>query len=262
VLGQSRLDQAELRAQLHGILWNGRLGDPDRIGLEDLLAYTAIALASLWRNSPIEDLHGDGGPLSDGDMFRLNTRTTAHLRGILVESVAKLPFEVALTGPCLQLQQVPERWLSDTLGRCRTWLTRRDRRLLTGGTLGQVLGNHLDEYRAGINHGIAQMRQYEPLASTVGALLLPWSALWEELRLDLPELHWWGSPHWPAQVERFLIGLSDPDDIAWNGREPSPPDYLPQVDELRRLLLEEPWRLDARAADWIAAVGQVGHRHG
>ncbi|GAB3002926.1 hypothetical protein [Saccharothrix stipae] len=49
--------------------------DPDHVGA--VLDLAAVGLVnSAWRNSPVEDWHAGDGPLSDGDMLRINAHTT------------------------------------------------------------------------------------------------------------------------------------------------------------------------------------------
>jgi hypothetical protein len=45
--------------------------DPDHIG--EVLDLAAVGIVnSAWRNSPVEDWHASGGPLTDGAMSRTN----------------------------------------------------------------------------------------------------------------------------------------------------------------------------------------------
>lgn len=53
--------------------WRGAVLDLAAVGLVN----------GVWRNSPVENRHADGGPLDDGAMLRLNTHTTWRVRQIL-----------------------------------------------------------------------------------------------------------------------------------------------------------------------------------
>jgi hypothetical protein len=94
-----------------------------------------------WRNSPVEDWHAGDGPLSDGDMLRVNAHTTWRVREIM----RRWRTEVGLTArsPMAALD-----WLdtddSDRLAvRIFRWLVNPTRRLPTGVTLAALAGNDL-----------------------------------------------------------------------------------------------------------------------
>ncbi|MBW4717895.1 hypothetical protein [Saccharothrix obliqua] len=56
--------------------------EPDHCGA--VIDLAAVGLVnSAWRNSPAEDWHAGDGPLSDGDMLRINSHTTGRVRDII-----------------------------------------------------------------------------------------------------------------------------------------------------------------------------------
>jgi len=73
--------------------------------------------------------------------------------------------------------------------------------------------------------------------------------------------HWWGHPHWPTQVERFMKVLGSPaDDHSGPGGEyraglPDEPADIADRARLRRLLLSRPWELSTDAAQWLVQAG-------
>ena len=72
---------------------------------------------------------------------------------------------------------------------------------------------------------------------------------------------WWGHPHWPIRVERFMQALDNPADDHWGPggqHRIGPPAEPPDVGErtrLRQLLLSRPWDLTTDATQWLIRAG-------
>jgi hypothetical protein len=228
---------------------------PDRLG--PVLDLAAVGIVnSGWRNSPVEDWHAGDGPLSDGDMLRVNAHTTWRVR----EITRRWRTEIGLTAasPTADLDELDTNNFDGLAARIYQWLINPRRRLPTGVTLADLAGGGLDEFTTHVD-------------GTLGGLALTAERRGARFALHraaahagLACPHWWSTPTWPALVHTFLHTLDDPThphwgpDGSWRIRLSPEPTQVADHTSLHRLLLSRPWDLEPDAAQWIVNAG-IGH---
>lgn len=226
--------------------------DPNVVG--PVLDLAAVGLVNdAWRNSPVENWHAGHGPLDDGAMLRVNAHTTWRVR----ELVRRWRAEVGVAPDAdvdaldeLDLDEVD--WLAVRIFR---WLTHPTRRLPIGATLSDVAGASLDEF---VDHVDGVLGAFAASAEARGIRHAVWRAA---AHGGLACRHWWGTPTWPALVDRFVTALDGPSDPhwgpdgAWRARLPAAPAQVADRILLRRTLLQQPWALKADAATWLVGAG-------
>lgn len=176
--------------------------DPGKVGpVVDLAALGLVNGA--WRNTCVENWHAEGR-LSDGDMLRVNSHTTWRVRQLMRRWMRETGLEAESQISALDTLAMENTWwLARRLYR---WLVNPARRLPTGVTLLQFAGDGLLEYQGdaedcliafgaqaenrGTRFGFARTAEHGGLACS----------------------HWWGHPHWPALVDRFMTALGNPAD--------------------------------------------------
>jgi hypothetical protein len=109
--------------------------DPDQLGAVVDLAAVGMVL-HVWRNSPVEDWHSGPSPLHDGDMLRINARTTWKVRQIMQRWVANTGLDSH--GPADQLDAVEQALVDGLFPRLFEWMVNPARRLPTGQTLAEL----------------------------------------------------------------------------------------------------------------------------
>ncbi len=223
--------------------------DPSQLG--PVLDVAAVGIVNGgWRNSPVEDWHAGDGPLSDGDMLRVNAHTTWRVRQIM----RRWRSEAGLTAPSpvdgLDTDDV------DRLAvRIFRWLVSPRRRLPTGVTLAALAGDDLGEFTDHVDRTLSGF-------VTGAARRGPRFALYRAAAHGgLACAHWWGMPTWPGLVRTFVQLLDDRrhshwgPDGSWRGRLSPEPTQAADRAGLQRILLNRPWDLEAEAAQWIVNAG-------
>ncbi|MFS8102087.1 hypothetical protein LFM09_33675 [Lentzea alba] len=182
--------------------------DPDQAGA--VLDMAAVGLVNgAWRNSPVEDWHAGDGPLSDGDMLRINSHTTRRVRDMLRRW--RTDCSIDAHSPTADLNTVDVDTVEWLLRKLYRWLTDPKRKLPIGLTLADIAGDGLDEFT-------------DHAADTLGAV----AVLAEERSTrfaferaaahgGLACRHWWGTPTWPQLVDRFTTAVDDASDPHWGG---------------------------------------------
>lgn len=206
-----------------------------------------------WRNSIVEDWHAGDGPLSDGDMLRINSHSTWRIRQVL----RRWRSEIGLArGSDIGALDALDVNTTDRLAsRIYRWMVNPSRRLPTGVTLGDIAGEDAEEFRA---HVDGTMGGFAASCRLRGIQFSLWRAA---AHGGLACRHWWGTPTWPPLVEAFLRALDnrlDPHwgpDGTWRIRLPSEPSQVADRTTLRRTLRNRPWQLDDFAANWVVNAG-------
>lgn len=226
--------------------------DPD--DLATLLSLVAIGIVNgSWRNSCVENWHAEGR-LSDGDMMRINSRTTQgirqRLRGWTTEFRITAASSEGLAGVTVEDVEV----LTDRLFR---WLTNPRRELPTGSTLSDLARTKedLEEYEEHADRSLgAFVGQMEKRTVRHGLL---YTACHGALACQ----HWWGHPTWTSRVDHFVAVLDNPSDAHWGTNGDLRERLLPEPAAVRdrsalwATLLRAPWELDGVAAEWITDAG-------
>ncbi len=225
--------------------------DPDNLGAVLDLAAVGIVNGA-WRNSPVEDWHGQGR-LHDGDMLRINAHTSWRVREIVRRWRGDLGLgPQSLRQACDGLDSDATDWLAERIWR---WLVNPARRLPTGATLAELAGSDLNDYR---DHADEALGGFAAMVEERGALYAFWRAA---AHGGLACRHWWGTPAWPALVDRFMHALDTPDHPHWSfGRGwqvtvQTAPHQATGRAGLRRLLMSRPWALNPDTAQWVVDAG-------
>ena len=225
--------------------------DPGTVG--PVLDLAAIGLVNgAWRNTCVENWHAEGR-MRDGDMLRINSHTTWRVRQLARRWMRETGLKA--TDPTSAFDGVTADAVWWLARRSYQWLINPGRQLPTGVTLAQLAGDDLPEYEADAND----------ILSTFGAQAEDYGVRFGFKRTaahgGLACSHWWGHPHWPSRVDRFMKALDNPADDHW-GRagehravlSAEPPDAGDHT-RLRRLLLSRPWDLSTDAAQWLVRAG-------
>jgi len=168
--------------------------DPSLVG--PVLDLAAVGIVnSAWRNSPVEDWHAGDGPLTDGDMLRVNAHTAWRVREVMRRWRAEMGLTARSPMAAVHgLNPDHVEWLAVRIFR---WLVNPGRRLPTGVTLADLAGADLDEFTEHVDGTLggfaATAERRGPRfalhrAAAHGGLACP---------------HWWGTPTWPALVGTF-----------------------------------------------------------
>lgn len=210
--------------------------DPDDVGQMVDVAAVGIA-AGWWRNTKVEDWHAgsDVGALSDADMYRINTHTTAkvreRLRGWRRRESIRTIADVADGDP---------EPLEAVLYNLYRWVANPKRVLITGTMLRDVVDRTLCNARAHPDCAVpddvtteTELAEYDQqVAAAAGYALTsmdrydPRSVLFgPALSATVWATRWWGMPDYPSHVDRVFAALGNPGHRAWREEPiPSPPD--------------------------------------
>jgi hypothetical protein len=248
-------------AALRGVL--AREGfEPDNIA--QMVDMAAVGITAMWwRNTKVEDWHAgsDVGALSDSDMYRINTRTTAKVRERLrawcrqqgVRTMAEMGHADRVS-------------LETVVYRLYRWFTNPRRVLVIGSTLHDVVAQTLanararpecdvpadvtpetelaaydDEVSRVAGYALACMDKHDPRSVFYGPAVS--SIMWAP--------GWWRRPGYPSHVDAVFAALGNPDHRRWNGEPiPSPPAGT-DLAMVRRLMLTKPWELSDAVCQWL-----------
>jgi hypothetical protein len=226
--------------------------DPDRLG--PVLDLAAVGIVnSGWRNSPVEDWHAGDGPLSDGDMLRVNAHTTWRVREIMRRW--RTDFTLTARSPMAALDGLETDYVAWLAARIFRWLINPSRRLPTGVTLADLAGDDLGEFT---EHVDGTLGGFAATAERRGARFALYRAA-AHGGLACP--HWWGTPTWPELVRTFVHTLDDPGhshwgpEGTWRTRLSREPAQVADRGGLQRILHDRPWDLEPVAARWIVSAG-------
>jgi hypothetical protein len=226
--------------------------DPSQ--LEPVLDLAAVGIVnSGWRNSPVEDWHAGDGPLSDGDMLRVNAHTTWRVREIMRRWRTETGLTARSSMAALDGLDIDD--VDQLAVRIFRWLSNPSRRLPTGVTLAELAGDELREFTDHVN---GTLGGFAATAERRGARFALYRAA-AQGGLACP--HWWGTPTWPELVRTFVHVLDDPGhshwgpDGSWRSRLPPEPAQVADRVRLRAILLNRPWDLEAEAAEWVVDAG-------
>ncbi|MBS2965392.1 hypothetical protein KGA66_20240 [Actinocrinis puniceicyclus] len=221
------------------------VADPESLG--HIVAVWAIGLANgAWRNTVVEDWHAGDGPLSDGDMLRINSYTTRGIQRRLDGWMREHTLESE--GRLAQLDDLEPEDIEELVDLLATWLTRPERRLPIGLTLAQLadaadssVEDYAEDATEALDGFLAMVDERGPSFAFLRTAAHGAAAC----------EHWWNHPRWPSHVDVFLAELR----IGTNEhleRVGSRPETITDLASLQRLLLNHPWELDGAAAQWIA----------
>jgi hypothetical protein len=228
--------------------------DPD--DAEVILDLAAIGTTNgAWRNSPLEDWHGEGR-IHDGGMLRTTMATTKLVRGVLDDHLGGVFAEagevLVATEDLAELDtEVSDELFADVF----EWLADPDRVLPDGRTLDQLAGKDLGELVDHVD------RTLGGIAASAERHGLDFALQRAALHGGLACTHWWGTPWWPDIVAGFLARLDDPrhphwgDGGKWYVPLPAQPAELADWRRLRALLLDAPEALPEEAAEFCVDAG-------
>lgn len=243
--------EAETRTIDRLVRRNG--GDPE--SLASVVECAALGLANgAWRTTCVEDWYAEGR-LCDGDMMRINARTTQGIR----QRIRGWMIECGLGGAerTDALDAVGPDDVALLSGRVHAWLANPERLLPTGTTLGRLAGADLASYAYDADRVLRAFAVQARTRGVSGGFLRTAAHGAGACR------HWWGHPTWPARVHAFVTLLDAPADAFWGAGSagelrpwslPEPPQVRDRG-ALRELLLGRPWELDAASARWVVAAG-------
>lgn len=225
-------------------------GVPEPGVLGNIVPVWAIGLAnSAWRNTLVEDWHAGTGPLSDGDMMRINSATTHGIQQRLAGWMRE--YDIDAGDPTDVLDDFDLEDIEDLAARIHRWLTRPDRRLPTGMTLvelAEAAGDSVENYAEAAGEaldGFLDMADERGAAFAFLRCAAHGTAACE---------HWWNHPRWPAHVNAFIAEVTDPGDKYAGQRGPRPA-QIEDSEVLRSRLLTRPWELDGDSARWVVNAG-------
>ncbi|WP_455360489.1 hypothetical protein [Streptomyces sp. SYSU K21746] len=246
----------EMENQVIGMMIRER-GAADPTSLSDVTTLVALGLAnSAWRNTRVENWHAGDGPLSDGDMMRINSATTHGIRQRLTGWLRERDLQKDAGTAALDTLDADD--LELLAARLFQWLTRPSRMLPNGMTLTELACAADDTVEAYADDAEQQLLSFLAGGEQRG---VRYAFMCGAAHGAGACTHWWGHPRWPQLVDTFLTAVGDPEHEHWGGdggrlKRLSPlPAELSDVDTVRRTLLQHPWKLGADSARWITSAG-------
>jgi hypothetical protein len=233
----------------------------EEIGIEPndtavILNLAAIGITNgAWRNSPVEDWHGDGR-IHDGGMLRTNVATSKLVRDVFNDHLGEvLDDEGDLLIVTEDLATLDTDFSDELFVAIFERLSDPERVLPDGRALRQLAGEDLDEL---IDHMDQALGGITRSAERHGLdVALQRAAVHGGLACS----HWWGTPWWPDIVAEFIARLGNPQHPHWGeGGEwyarlpPQPPEVI-DWRRLRALLLDAPEPLSEESAEFCVAAG-------
>jgi hypothetical protein len=227
----------------------------EQIGLNPSNLPVVLNLAAIgitngtWRNSPLEDWHGEGR-IHDGGMLRTNVATTKLVREVLTDHLGEIIDDEG--GPLIATDELFVAIFERLADPVRVLPDGRTLRHLAGEDLDGLV-DHMDRALGGI-------------AASAERHGLDFALLRAAAHGGLACSHWWGTPWWPDIVTEFLARLEDPYHLHWGkdrnryARLPAEPAEVADRRQLRRLLLDAPEALSDKGADFCVAAG-IGFIH-
>jgi hypothetical protein len=172
----------------------------EQIGVDPSSPFVVQNLAAIgitngtWRNSPLEDWHGEGR-IHDGGMLRVNVATTKLVRDVLTDHLGEIVGDegVALTA-IGDLVDLEANFSDELFVSIFEWLADPVRVLPDGRTLRQLAGEDLNEL---VDH---MDRTLGGIAASAERRGLDFALLRAAAHGGLACSHWWGTPWWPDIV--------------------------------------------------------------
>ena len=244
--------------------------DPDDLSQITSLAAVGIT-ARWWRNTKVENWHAgsDVGALSDVDMFRINTHTTAKVRDRLRTWIRQQRIRTVA-----DLVDADRDSLETVVYRLYRWFTDPGRVLVVGRTLQDVVATTLTNARAHPDCELtdditveSELAGYdEEVAGAAGYLLTcmdrhdPRSVFFAPAVFTIMwATGWWGRPDYPTHVDAVFAALRDPAHRFWRGRPiPAAPTGA-DLAQIRKQMLTRPWDLTNDVCDWL--LNEVGEHY-
>jgi hypothetical protein len=228
--------------------------DPDHA--EVVVDLAAIGITNgTWRNSPLEDWHGESR-IHDGGMLRTNVATTKLVRSVLDDHLGGVFAEAGeVLAATEDLAELDTEFSDELFAAVFEWLADPDRVLPDGRTLGELAGKQLDEL---VDHMDGALGGIAASAERHG---LDFALQRAALHGGLACTHWWGTPWWPDIVAGFLARLDDPQHPHWGeggkwyADLPAQPAEVADRRCLRALLLDAPEALSEDAAEFCVDAG-------
>jgi hypothetical protein len=236
--------------------------EPD--SLTQMLDLAAVGItAQWWRNTKVEDWHAghDVGALSDSDMYRINTHTTAkvreRLRAWCRQEGVRTMAEVANADPVS---------LETVIYRLYRWFINPRRVLVIGSTLHDVVARTLANARAHPECDVpedvtpeTELAAYDDEVSRVASYLLvcmdkhdPRSVFYGPAVFSIMWAPgWWCRPEYPSHVDAVFAALGNPDHRRWNGEPIPAPPAEADLAMVRKLMLTKPWALSDAVCEWL-----------
>jgi hypothetical protein len=228
--------------------------DPNDAGV--ILNLAAIGITNgAWRNSQVEDWHGDGR-IYDGGMLRTNVATTKLVRGVVDDYLGEVFDDegniLFTTEDLADLEgDLSDELFLDIFER----LSDPERVLPDGRTLRRLAGKDLDGL---VDH---MDKALGAIATSVERHGLDFALQRAAAHGGLACSRWWGTPWWPDIVGEFLARLDNPLHRHWgeagerHARLPAQPPEVADRRLLRALLLESPEELSEEGAEFCVAAG-------
>jgi len=226
-----------------------------------VLTFAAIGITNgTWRNSPLEDWHGEGR-IHDGGMLRTNVATTKLVREVLIDQLGEIiGYEGVPLIATEDLADLEADFSDELFMRIFQRLSDPNRVLPDGRTVSQLAGQDLDDL---IDH---MDRTLGGIAANAGRHGLDFAVQRAAAHGGLACANWWGTPWWAGIVTEFLARLEDPHhphwgkDRDWYARLPTQPAEVADRRQLRTLLLDEPEALSDEGAEFCVEAG-IGFIH-
>ncbi|MFJ9176564.1 hypothetical protein [Streptomyces sp. NPDC102360] len=185
--------------------------DPDDLGAVITLAALGLTNGA-WRNTCVEDWHAGSGPLTDGDMLRINAATSRGVRQRMLGWTRECELGAEAGSRTDTLSRVYPEDLLPLMERLYRWLVRPDRMLPTGTTLGELAGacgGDLAEYEDCADRALSGFLTGAEERGVAYAFLRAAAHGAGACR------HWWGHPDWPRRVGAFRDAMGDPGHPHW-----------------------------------------------
>ncbi len=218
----------------------------------DLELITRLAAVGItveaWRESPVEEWHGEGR-MTDGEMMRINSMLTWEVLEHLREWCAECGLDPGASIDDLEAIECEafNGLAADLLG----WITDHTRVLANYESLGEFAADDLDDL------GEHAVSVFSRMMSDCAEYGVGYPFLRAAIRGAGSK--WWGTHQWPSRVGAFIAALGDPAHDHWSGHEIGFPQTRPAMAadhrQLEHLLLEKPWDLDHDTARWVIQHG-------
>jgi hypothetical protein len=238
-------------------------GGQDPNDLAQMVDAAAVGLTrQWWRNTKVEEWHAghDIGALSDADVYRINTHTTAQVRDRL-RAWCRRERVRTMT----ELAEADTDSISYMLYLMYRWMTNPNRKLIIGLTLRDVVDRTLANARAHPDCEVppdvtteSELDEYRDEVDRRAGYLLacveehdPRAALYVPAIGTLAAEQWWGTPQYSKHLDVVFAALTNPQHRVWRGKGvPAPP---PGTDlaSVRHLMLTKPWDLPNDVCEWL-----------
>ncbi len=236
--------------------------DPD--DLTQMIDMAAVGIVALWwRNTNVEQWHAghDIGALSDADMYRINTHTTAKVRERLRTWCRRQG--IRAMG---DIAEADRDFLEAVVYNLYRWFTNPKRRLITGVTIHEVVVRTLDNARAHREGDLtddvtpeSEIAVYhDEVERAAGYLLVcmdehdPRSVFYvPALACVMWATGWWCLPGYPGHVDTVFAALNNPEHQHWRGEPVPPPPAGTDLARVKKLMLTRPWTLPEDVCEWL-----------